>query len=36
MTTVIAADLPKLSADAHVNEPHDLWYTRLPEGVSSR
>jgi predicted TIM-barrel fold metal-dependent hydrolase len=22
--------LPKLSADAHVNEPHDLWYRRLP------
>jgi predicted TIM-barrel fold metal-dependent hydrolase len=23
--------LPKISADAHVNEPHDLWYQRLPE-----
>jgi predicted TIM-barrel fold metal-dependent hydrolase len=23
--------LPKISADAHVNEPHDLWYSRLPE-----
>ena len=33
MTTVTAADLPKVSADAHVNEPHDLWYTRLPEGM---
>ncbi len=22
--------LPKISADAHVNEPHDLWYKRLP------
>ncbi len=22
--------LPKISADAHVNEPHDLWYARLP------
>jgi len=25
------AALPKISADAHVNEPHDLWATRLPE-----
>src|SRR5579863_6917066 len=25
--------LPKISADAHVNEPHDLWYTRLPEDL---
>jgi predicted TIM-barrel fold metal-dependent hydrolase len=24
-----AADLPKISADAHVDEPHDLWYSRL-------
>jgi hypothetical protein len=24
------AALPKISADAHVNEPHDLWATRLP------
>jgi predicted TIM-barrel fold metal-dependent hydrolase len=23
--------LPKISADAHVNEPHDLWFTRLAE-----
>jgi predicted TIM-barrel fold metal-dependent hydrolase len=28
---VRAVDLPKVSADAHVNEPHDLWYSRLPE-----
>ncbi len=27
------ANLPKVSADAHVNEPHDLWYTRLPEDM---
>jgi predicted TIM-barrel fold metal-dependent hydrolase len=27
---VSVVDLPKLSADAHVNEPHDLWYKRLP------
>jgi predicted TIM-barrel fold metal-dependent hydrolase len=25
--------LPKISADAHVDEPHDLWYTRLPESM---
>ena len=23
------AELPKISADAHVDEPHDLWYERL-------
>lgn len=28
-----AADLPKISADAHVDEPHDLWFERLPEGM---
>jgi predicted TIM-barrel fold metal-dependent hydrolase len=27
------AALPKISADAHVNEPHDLWATRLPEDL---
>lgn len=27
------ARLPKISADAHVNEPHDLWSARLPEGL---
>lgn len=27
MTNTI--DLPKISADAHVDEPHDLWYERL-------
>jgi predicted TIM-barrel fold metal-dependent hydrolase len=25
--------LAKLSADAHVDEPHDLWYDRLPESL---
>jgi hypothetical protein len=25
--------LPKLSADCHVDEPHDLWYERLPESM---
>jgi hypothetical protein len=28
-----AADLPKISADAHVDEPHDLWYERMPESL---
>ena len=28
-----AALLPKLSADAHVDEPHDLWSTRLPDDL---
>jgi predicted TIM-barrel fold metal-dependent hydrolase len=27
MTSTV--DLPKISADAHVDEPHDLWYERL-------
>ncbi|OBJ00629.1 hypothetical protein A5660_24840 [Mycobacterium alsense] len=27
MTSVL--ELPKISADAHVDEPHDLWYQRL-------
>jgi predicted TIM-barrel fold metal-dependent hydrolase len=27
------AALPKISADAHVNEPHDLWYKRLREDL---
>jgi len=22
-----------VSADSHVNEPHDLWFDRLPAGV---
>jgi predicted TIM-barrel fold metal-dependent hydrolase len=26
-------ELPKISADAHVNEPHDLWSKRLPDGL---
>lgn len=25
-----ATSLPKISADSHVNEPHDLWFERLP------
>ncbi len=27
---------PLLSADCHVDEPHDLWYDRLPEGLRDR
>jgi predicted TIM-barrel fold metal-dependent hydrolase len=27
MTTI--GDLPKISADAHVDEPHDLWFQRV-------
>jgi predicted TIM-barrel fold metal-dependent hydrolase len=26
----------KISADAHVDEPHDLWFTRLPEPLRDR
>src|SRR5690242_11964230 len=33
MKRVSVADLPKVSADAHVNEPHDLWFKRLPEDL---
>jgi predicted TIM-barrel fold metal-dependent hydrolase len=28
-----AAALDKISADAHVEEPHDLWYDRLPASM---
>jgi predicted TIM-barrel fold metal-dependent hydrolase len=28
--------LPKISADAHVNEPHDLWFERMDEGLRDR
>jgi predicted TIM-barrel fold metal-dependent hydrolase len=31
-----AALLPKLSADAHVDEPHDLWFERLDESLRDR
>ncbi len=31
-----AADLPKISSDAHVDEPHDLWYSRLPEHLRDK
>lgn len=28
--------LPKVSADAHVDEPHDLWFNRLPTSLKDR
>jgi predicted TIM-barrel fold metal-dependent hydrolase len=28
-----AAELPKISADSHVDEPHDLWYERMDKGL---
>src|SRR5262245_14140727 len=33
---VRAADLPKISADAHVDEPHDLWFERMHENLRDR
>ena len=27
---------PLVSADAHVDEPHDLWFDRLPAGMRER
>jgi predicted TIM-barrel fold metal-dependent hydrolase len=30
------AEVPKISADAHVDEPHDLWFTRLPDDLRDR
>ena len=34
--TLRAVDLPKISADSHVDEPHDLWYERLPADLRDR
>ena len=31
-----AADLPKISADSHIDEPHDLWYERLDADLRDR
>jgi hypothetical protein len=33
---VDVATLPKLSADAHVDEPHDLWFERVEESLRDR
>ncbi|HXY92150.1 MAG TPA: amidohydrolase family protein [Acidimicrobiia bacterium] len=32
----LAEDLPKISADAHVDEPHDLWFARMDESLRDR
>ena len=31
-----AADLPKISADAHIDEPHDLWYARMAPSLRDK
>jgi predicted TIM-barrel fold metal-dependent hydrolase len=31
-----AASLPKISSDAHIDEPHDLWYERLDPSLRDR
>lgn len=31
-----ASRLPKISSDAHVDEPHDLWFERLDESLRGR
>ena len=31
-----AADLPKISADSHIDEPHDLWFERLAPDLRDR
>jgi predicted TIM-barrel fold metal-dependent hydrolase len=31
-----AQDLPKISSDAHVDEPHDLWYARMDPALRDR
>ncbi|MGO8859871.1 MAG: amidohydrolase family protein [Acidimicrobiales bacterium] len=31
-----ASSLPKISSDAHVDEPHDLWFERLDESLRGR
>ena len=31
-----AAQLSKISADAHIDEPHDLWFERIDESVRDR
>jgi predicted TIM-barrel fold metal-dependent hydrolase len=33
---IAAAQLPKISADAHVDEPHDLWFDRMDESLRDR
>jgi predicted TIM-barrel fold metal-dependent hydrolase len=31
-----ASQLPKLSSDAHVDEPHDLWYSRMDPALREK
>jgi predicted TIM-barrel fold metal-dependent hydrolase len=31
-----AAKLPKISADSHIDEPHDLWYERMDRHLRDR
>ena len=31
-----AALLSKISADAHIDEPHDLWFERMDPGLRDR
>jgi predicted TIM-barrel fold metal-dependent hydrolase len=33
---VDVGQLQLISADSHINEPHDLWYRRLPEDLRDR
>jgi predicted TIM-barrel fold metal-dependent hydrolase len=34
--TTAPSSLPKVSADAHVNEPHNLWFDRLADHLKPR
>src|SRR4051794_11704834 len=36
VTTPVREGELLISADSHVVEPHDLWVTRLPEGLRDR
>src|SRR5439155_5846547 len=33
---VIAAELSKISADSHIDEPHDLWFERMDADLRDR
>ena len=35
-TSIDSRTLAKISSDAHVDEPHDLWFERLPEHLRDR
>ena len=34
--TMDAAKLPKISADSHIDEPHDLWFERMDRDLRDR